>query len=78
MPTTRPATIVGQNVRAELARRRSSQTALAAHLGMSQTGVSNRLRGVIAFDVDELHAAADFLGLPVAALLDDAQVARAG
>jgi transcriptional regulator with XRE-family HTH domain len=60
---------VASNVRAELARRRLSQQALAAALGVSQTHVSRRLVGKVAFDVEELHAVADFLGLRVAALL---------
>jgi transcriptional regulator with XRE-family HTH domain len=76
--TSPPSVTIGSTVRAELARRRFSQTSLAQALGISQTGVSSRLRGKVPFDVDELHAVADFLNLPVSSLLDDARVARAG
>lgn len=67
-----PTTSVGANVRAELARRGVSQTALADHLGLSQSGVSKRLRGVIAFDTDEMLAMSDFLDVPVAVLFEGA------
>ena len=62
---------VGANVRAELARRGLSQTDLAKHLGMSQTSISKRLRGEVSFNVDETAAAAEFLGLPVLALMTE-------
>ncbi len=61
---------VAATIRAELARRRISQSALARELGMAQTAVSRRLTGQVPFDVNELHAIANHLGLPPAALLD--------
>jgi transcriptional regulator with XRE-family HTH domain len=75
--TPSPSAQTGANVRAEMARRGVSQVKMAAALGLSQPSVSARLRGVTPFDVDELHAVADFLDVPVAALLPS-EVARAG
>ncbi len=51
---------------------------LAEHLKLSQSGVSARLLGKTPFDVDELHATAAWLGVPLATLLGDEAVARAG
>lgn len=69
--TTSPATLVGANVRAEMARRGVSQVALAGRLGISQAAVSKRLRGLTAFDINELHAVADVLGVAVGILMED-------
>ena len=69
-PSPTPTHIVGANIRAEMARRNLPQSALAERLSISQAGVSNRLRGQTPFDVNELHAVADFLGVPRATLLD--------
>lgn len=66
------AEVVGATVRAELARAGKSQTDLAAVLGVTQTAVSKRLRGVTPFDVNELAAVADALGLDLAVLIADA------
>jgi transcriptional regulator with XRE-family HTH domain len=66
-----PTAQAAANIRAELARRRISQTALAAHLGVSQSWVASRLQGRTPFDVNELHAVAKFLGVPPSALLPD-------
>jgi transcriptional regulator with XRE-family HTH domain len=64
-----PAIQTGANVRAEMARRGVTQQTLAAHLNLPQSAVSNRLRGKTAFNVNELAAAAAFLGVPLSALL---------
>ncbi len=69
MQPTSPAEQVAATVRAEMARRRVTQTALADVLGMTQTALSRRISGAIPFDVNELHAIAEHLGLPPAALL---------
>ena len=76
---TTPAAQTGANVRAEMARRGVSQTTLAENIGMSQAQVSKRLRGVIAFDINELHTVAAVLDVPLATLLpsDDAAVGAA-
>ncbi len=60
---------VAASVRAEMARRRVTQSDVAKALGMKQTAVSRRLTGQVPFDVNELTAVAAFLGVPVAALL---------
>lgn len=57
---------VAQEVRAEMARQRVSQTALAALLDTSQAAVSRRLRGQVPFDIIELEVIAARLGVPVA------------
>jgi transcriptional regulator with XRE-family HTH domain len=67
---------VGDNVRAELARRRLSQQELAAHLGISQSQLSKRLNDRIDFGVTELGAVAAFLDIPIGALLPDPVVAQ--
>lgn len=64
-----PAAVTGANVKAEMARRGVNQTALAAVIGVTQPQVSARLRGIVAFNVNELHAVADFLDVDVTALL---------
>jgi predicted transcriptional regulator len=67
--STSPTEVTGANVRAEMARRKVSQVAVAAHLGCSQAAVSKRLSGDVAFDINELHLIAAFLDVPLAALL---------
>ena len=60
---------VAATVRAEVARRRVTQGALAEVLGMSQAAVSRRLSGAVAFDVEELSVVAAHLGGPVERLI---------
>jgi transcriptional regulator with XRE-family HTH domain len=67
---------VAATVRAEMARRRVRQTALAKHLDLSQAAVSRRLNGETEFAVGELLAVADLLGVSAASLL--AEPADAG
>lgn len=67
--STTPTHITGANVRAEMARKKISQTRLAEHLGISQTSVAARLNGRIAFDINELHTIAAYLDVPLTALL---------
>lgn len=69
MTETRTAGRVGANVRAELARRGKTQAWLAGVLGSSQQSVSSRLRGEVAFDVDELAAVAAALEVDVDVLM---------
>lgn len=68
-------TTTAANVRAEMARRRVSQAALAAHLGISQTAMSRRLTSQTDLTVGELYAVAEFLQMPVTALLGDVDAA---
>lgn len=67
MHTTTSAA-VGANVRAEMARRGMMQQELATTIGLSQPGLSKRLRGAVAFDVDELAAVATALDIAPADL----------
>ena len=64
-----PTEVVGANVRAEMARRRMLQGALAEHLHLSQTGVSKRLAGETPFDINELVAIARLLEVELCQLL---------
>lgn len=73
MKTTAQRT--GANVRAEMARRDMNQSALAEQLGISQSMLSYRLSGKVAFDVDELARVAAVLEVPVATLLAEQPVA---
>lgn len=69
--TTGLSDTVAANVRAEMARRKISQRALADKIGISHASIYRRLRGELAFDVDELGAIADALGIDVRALLPE-------
>lgn len=60
---------VAAEVRANMARIRMTQTELAQILGLPQSAISNRLRGKVAFDIDELETVANALGVHPAALL---------
>lgn len=53
------------NVRAAAARAQKRQRDLAAAVGLSQQAMSRRLNGEVAFDVDEIHALAQFLDVSV-------------
>lgn len=61
---------VAANVRAELARRRITQTDVAQRLGVSRQNVAQRLNGSVDFRVGELISVADMLGITIAELLD--------
>ena len=64
-----PTAQTGRNVRAEMARAGVSQIDLAERVGLSQSGLSKRLRGVVPFDVNELDSIATALDVPIADLL---------
>jgi transcriptional regulator with XRE-family HTH domain len=66
---------VAAAVRAELARRNISGRQLGRDLGWYPNYVSRRTSGAVEFRVDELHRVADYLGIPVGALLDPAPTA---
>jgi transcriptional regulator with XRE-family HTH domain len=61
---------VAGEVRAHLARARLSGRQAALQLGWTQPYMSRRLTGDIPFDVADLEAIADLLGIPVATLFD--------
>lgn len=64
-----PSDIVAGEVRAALARRRITQTALAEATGRSQTYWQRRLSGEHPMDTDDLAAVADLTGTPMADLV---------
>jgi hypothetical protein len=64
-----PSELTAEAVRIELARRRISGRAMARALGWPYTSTHRRLAGEYPFDIDELAAVADFLSLPLTALL---------
>ena len=66
MPTNRVE--VAAEVRAVLARKRSSQRQLAKALGLTQPVIWRRLQGDMQFRVDELQAVAEFVEVPVSTL----------
>lgn len=64
-----PTERTGANIRAELARKGMTQAELSQAVNISQSQFSKRLRGVIPFDINELHDIAAHLGVDVAVLL---------
>lgn len=63
------STLVGAEIRAELARRRMAQDVFAKGIKVSQATLSRRLSGASPFTLDELEAASKYLNVPVAQLL---------
>ena len=68
---TTSAATVGGNVRAEMTRQAFSQTQVARILGVSQSGVSRRLMGEIAFNVVELTTLARMFDVSASYLLGE-------
>lgn len=56
---------IAEGVRVELARKRFDQGQLAAAIGRSRNYVSLRVNGHAPFKLDEIEAAAEFLGVTV-------------
>lgn len=71
MSVTSPAERVAGEVRAALAREGKAQAFVVEVLGLSQPAVSRRLRGELAFDVDELSRIAAALGVSLATLIPE-------
>jgi len=69
MQTQTTAADVAREVRAELGRQRISAAALGRKLGKSQSYWSRRINGAIPFNVDELRAIAQLLGVPLHQLI---------
>ena len=63
------AVTVGAEVRGLLAKHKISQTSAGSRLQLSQAAMSRRLAGEIPFNVDELAALADLIGVPVSTLM---------
>lgn len=51
---------------------------MAFELGWQQTYISRRLTGEVAFDVDDLAAIAEVLGVPVTVFFDGPEIRRRG
>ncbi len=56
---------IAAEVRAELARQGRKQTELGPVIEVSAQGISRRLAGDQTISLDELHAIAGFLGVPI-------------
>jgi len=69
--TTQWAAAVASNLRAELARANRRKGDLAAVLGLSPAAITRRASGETPLDVNELFAIAEWLDIPVTALLPD-------
>lgn len=69
MATGSTALHAAANVRNEMERKKIGQVALAELVGMSQSALSRRLLGHIAFDVTELDLIAQALRVPVSRLI---------
>ena len=61
--------IISGNLRAEIARSRRNQSELTDIWHVSAMSVSRRLQGKTKVSAQELHAAADWLGVDIAVLL---------
>lgn len=72
MPTLTHTERVTRNLRAEMSRAGINQTAVAAHLGLSQQAISRRMSGRTSFTVDELAHVAELLGVSVSVLFGEA------
>jgi transcriptional regulator with XRE-family HTH domain len=68
---------VAAEVRAEMARQRIPQRAIATAMGLSQQAASRRLTGEVPFDTQELEAIAAHLHVPVIQFLEHKGAAAA-
>jgi transcriptional regulator with XRE-family HTH domain len=66
---------VADNVRAVMQRKGKSQADLAAVLHLSQSAISRRLVGDVAFNTLELRSLAEYLGVSVTSLIRERAVA---
>lgn len=73
MPSTTDS--LSANVRAEMARHGLTQADVATILGVSQVSVSARLRGKVAWRVNDVQVLAAHLGIPTTALLGETTAA---
>lgn len=67
--TNTPAVDTGAAIRAEAARAGLSLRALARELGRSHTFITDRAKGTVTCDVNDLVDIAQVLGIPVSRLL---------
>ena len=66
---------VGAVIRAELARRNLPISALLSVINVSRGSLYARVRGVAPFNIVELHQVADFFGMSMVELIQEARVA---
>lgn len=64
--------IIADEVRAQMARRRRSQSSVSTETGISERTLARRLSGASSFTIDELVSIADSLGCPVRQLIGPA------
>lgn len=64
-------------IRVELARRQSSQAALAKHLNLSQPAIHRRMTGKVPWRITELTQVAEFLDISVNELVNQREEASA-
>jgi len=62
---------VATAIRVGLARRNTTQSALARHLNLSQPSIHRRMAGKVPWRIHELTAAAEFLGITIPDLLNE-------
>jgi transcriptional regulator with XRE-family HTH domain len=72
MPLSPTSQRVAANVRAEMARKGCSQSALAEKIGRDQHFISRRVLGKVEFTVDELTHVSAALGVPLSDLIGEA------
>lgn len=66
--------LIAANVRAEVARQGRRHTDAAAAIGVHKANLSRRMRGEVAFRADELARLAEWLGVPIATLVQSNDV----
>ncbi len=65
---------VAAELRSELARNRISASRVAFAIGKDQAWISRRLTGQVAFDLDDLDAITEVLGISPSELMDAASI----
>lgn len=65
-----PDEILGEHIHVLLRRRGLSQKMLALHLNVTQTTVSNKLKGIRPWTLNDIVKTAAFLGMPPFSLLE--------
>lgn len=68
VPMGEQTATLAANIRAEMGRRKMSQSDLATAVGMSQPGISKRLGGTVPWTFPELIAVAQVFDVPLALL----------
>lgn len=61
---------VAKNIHSEVYKAGHNNSALALKLGLSRQAISQKMRGEVAFSLNEVGAVAEWLNIPVATLFD--------